>query len=208
MVYEILEEMMDFGFPQVMNTEQVKPFVSSTVVQNKQLPKTKKTMFGFFNKDTVVADVTKTGIQQNTNDIYVDVIENIVATFNSSGNIINSYINGQVLCKSYIAGNPSFKMRFCDNIVVGQDQSYGIKLDDVNFHPCVNYSDFEFNKTLNFSPPNGTSTAMTYRISKDFNYPFKIHSFIDEKSNFKIVLSLKVSFITDNRRSQLLTTMM
>ena len=49
----------------------------------------------------------------------MDVVENIVATFNSSGNVINSYINGSVLCKSYIAGNPSFKMRFCDNIVVG-----------------------------------------------------------------------------------------
>jgi hypothetical protein len=144
----------------------------------------------------VVADVTKAGIQKITNDIYVDVIENLIATFNSSGNIINSSINGKVVCKSYIAGNPSFKMRFCDNIVVGQDQSYGIKLDDVSFNPCVNYSDFEFNKTLTFAPPNGTITAMTYRISKDFNYPFKCHSFIDEKSNFKIVLALKVNIIS------------
>lgn len=122
------------------------------------------------------------------------MIENLIATFNSAGNIINSSINGKVVCKSYIGGNPSFKMRFCDNIVVGEDQSYGIKLDDVSFNPCVNYSDFEFNKTLTFSPPNGTITAMTYRISKDFNYPFKCHSFIDEKSNFKIVLALKVIY--------------
>lgn len=94
MVYEILEEMVDFGYPQLMNTESIKPFVSSQVVQNKVLPKTKKPWFVLWDKDTVVADVTKTGIQKNTNDIYVDLIENIVATFNSSGNIINSYING------------------------------------------------------------------------------------------------------------------
>jgi AP-4 complex subunit mu-1 len=62
MVYEILEEMMDFGFPQIMNTEKVKPFVESAVIQVGKIPKVKKPFFNIFGKDTVVADVTKTGV--------------------------------------------------------------------------------------------------------------------------------------------------
>lgn len=165
--------------------------------------KKKKSGFGFKTKDTVASDITKTGIQKNTNDIYVDVIEYINATFNSSGNIINSSINGVIVAKSYISGNPSFKMRFCDNIVVGSDQNFGIKIDDVSFNSCVNYSDFEFNKTLVMKPPNGTIEAMHYRITKDFNYPFKIHSFLTEKSNTKLEFTVKVIKISKKIKQNL-----
>jgi hypothetical protein len=114
------------------------------------------------------------------------------ATFNCSGNIINSSINGVIIAKSYIAGQPSFKMRFCDQINVGGEQDYGIKVDDVSFHSCVNYQDFDFNKTLVMTPPNGTIEIMQYRITRDFNYPFKIYAFLTEKSNFKLEFTIKV----------------
>ena len=146
------------------------------------------------SSDTIGSDVTKMTTKNVTNELFVDVVETMKVTFNSSGNVINSEIDGKIQMKSYMAGNPIFKMSLCDNIVLNSNQDYGIKLDDVNYDPCVNYENFEFNKTLSIKPPNGTFVAMNYRITKDFNYPFRVHSFLNEKSAFKVELVIKVTY--------------
>ena len=84
-------------------------------------------------------------------------------------------------------------MSFCDRIVVDKNADYGIKISDVSFNKCVDFTQFELSKILRFKPPLGTTEVMRYRISKDFNYPYKIHSYLTEKSNFKFELTIKVS---------------
>ncbi len=35
--------------------------------------------------------------------------------------------------------------------------------DDCNFHECVNTSEFDMNRTLKVTPPDGEFTVMNYR---------------------------------------------
>lgn len=130
-----------------------------------------------------------------TGDLYVDVVEKVTAIFGASGNIVNSYIDGTVVCKSYVEGSPIFKLLFCETLSVGDNQNYGIKMDNVNFNSCVDYSQFEINKSLTFTPPAGTCDLMYYKVSKDFNYPFKVTTFLSEVSNYKISLDVKVNSV-------------
>lgn len=194
LVYEVLDEMVDFGFVQFSKVEEVKQHIVSHVVET-AAPRRKKIggILNWMTKDTVGSDVTKSSSLKLTNELFVDVVEKMNVTFNSSGNVINSEIDGQIQMKSYMAGDPVFTMCLCESVVVNAEQDYGIKLDDVNYDACVNHDNFEFNKTLTVKPPNGTFVAMNYRITKDFNYPFRVHSFLHEKSAFRVELVIKIS---------------
>ena len=173
-------------------------FVKSQAVEVVK-PKSKK-LAPWSNKNTKDSSSTNLAVTRTTNELFIDILEHISATFNASGNIINSSINGTIISKSYIMGTPAFKMKFCDKVNIDEDSTYGIKIDNASFNSCVNFSDFELNKTLIMKPPRGTCEIMQYRITKDFNYPFKFHSFINEKSNFKLEFTVKVRFwiLTEN----------
>lgn len=47
-------------------------------------------------------------------------------------------------------------------------------------------------KTLAINPPDGEFLVMNYRINGDYQTPFRIYPFIDELSQYKLQLTLKV----------------
>ena len=48
------------------------------------------------------------------------------------------------------------------------------------------------NKTLKISPPEGEFIVMNYRITSDFNAPFKIFTFFETENPYKLVFNVKV----------------
>jgi AP-4 complex subunit mu-1 len=198
LIYEIIDEMIDFGFPQLASTEQIKPFVYTEpiVIANSN------TSFNasIFNKNSKSSDAIKKPISQATdgkkqkNEIFVDIFEKITILFNSTGNIINSSVDGCIKMKSYLKGNPELKLVLSDDICIGRPASYtsaGNYIEDYNFHQNVNRAEFESAKTIYVSPPEGEFTAMNYRINTEFSPPFRIYSYI-EQSDYKLELKLKV----------------
>lgn len=100
--------------------------------------------------------------------------------FNASGYVINSSIDGCIQMKSYLHGNPSLKLILNDDVVVAGSTTPGkVVLDDFNFHESVNYSEFELNKALKITPPEGEFIVMNYRVTTDFNAPFRVHAYFE-----------------------------
>jgi len=192
LIYEILDEALDYGFPQILESQKVSEFVQSKPTEIIDKSKLSRNVLGVIPRSTMTSDATKVGIDKMDNQIFVDVIEKVTAIFGSSDNIVSSFVDGTVVCKSYVPGNPIFKLLFCENLSIGEFQNYGIKLSSANFSQCVDYSQFENNKSLTFTPPAGTSDIMYYKITKDFNYPFKVHVFLSEISTYKVQLEIKV----------------
>jgi len=128
-----------------------------------------------------------------TNNIYVDVIENISVTFNTSGFVVNSALDGSIKMKSYLGGNPSLKLSLNSDVNTGDyNSNYGINLEDVAFDICVDSRDFDSQKLLSITPNLGEFIAMNYRITKEFMYPFRIYPFLTEINNYKIELLIKI----------------
>lgn len=65
-------------------------------------------------------------------------------------------------------------------------------IDDCNFHECVNTNEFETNKILRISPPDGELTIMNYRVTGDFQLPFRIFPYVDETQPYCHELSIKI----------------
>ena len=213
LVYEILDEMFDFGYPQISSTKEVKQFVFTepvSVVENNLINKIKNiTVSGnTMNPNAILKPMSQADDKKGKNEIYVDIYEKLTVVLNSSGGIINTAIDGRIQMKSYLKGNPELTLVLCDEINVNNGYSSAIVLDDYNFHQCVDSSGFNNAKTLQISPPDGEFVVMNYRITSDFLRPFSIFTYIDEK-DYKLEVKIKIRsvFSQQNYASNLVVKM-
>jgi len=204
LIYEIIDEALDFGYPQLTATDQIKKYIvnepipvdsakqlmSKTSAINLPLP------FGILKQNTQTSKVTTIPIDNKNkkNEIFVDVYERISITFNSTGYVINSSIEGCIQMKSYLLNNPEIKLALNDNLVLGRNSGIisNAVLDDYNFHECVNASEFEVNKIVRIRPPEGEFVAMNYRVTSEFDPPFRFFTYIEEPSNYKLEVTLRI----------------
>ena len=181
LIYEVLDEMMDFGYPQLTSTDQVKDYIVSPpeVCTNVSLPRR-----NLFNPNTIKVTATMNPITnaKERNEIFVDVVEKINVLFNSSNIIINSSIDGSIRMKSFLTGSPVLK------VTLNSDSYF----DDYNFDEHVDDTDFNFNRKLTINPPAGEFVVMNYRMSRDFTLPFKVFPFLNQENPYKIELLIKV----------------
>jgi AP-4 complex subunit mu-1 len=203
LIYELLDEMMDFGYPQITSTEALKVYVhneASIVTITGAANPSSSTSSIFMNMKNLNLNGSKTkpsgasnipitlsslasknsGLnfanKNHKNEIYVDIIEKLTVLFNTNGYVINSSIDGCIQMKSFLAGNPELRLALNEDLVIGRNGDYGsVILDDCNFHECVHLDEFEHHKTIHFYPPEGEFSVLNYRISTgDFRNPFKI----------------------------------
>lgn len=204
LIYEIIDEMTDFGYPQLSSTEQVKQFVfTEPVVTLKNINKLKE----MFNTSTKSNENTKKPINivndaKSKNEIYVDIIEKITCLFNKNGTILNSCIDGAIKMKSYLKNNPELKVVLTDDVVFGKSNysSGRMEIVDTNFYKGVRNRDLESQRTLYIIPPEGEFILMNYHIDKEFAPPFKIYTVMEE-SNYKLEVRIKLqaNFSSQNK---------
>lgn len=95
--------------------------------------------------------------------------------------------------KSYLTGSPSLKLMLNEDLTMSDSNTPGsIILDDCNFHESVNHGEFLMNKALKITPPEGEFVVMNYRITTDFNAPFKVFAFFETENPYKLILTIKV----------------
>jgi AP-4 complex subunit mu-1 len=205
LMYELLDEMVDYGHAQTTNTEHLKSCIhneAAIVEAAKPLGLT----LPQWNRKTVPSSAVHrpVGPTQNDssknkkNEIFVDILERITVLMSASGVVINSAIDGSIQMKSYLMGNPELRLALNEDMQIkgqslGGYSGYGaVILDDCNFHECVNLEEFSSMRTLSFYPPDGEFAVMNYRITGDFRAPFSIFPFVDQPGPSRIEVSIKV----------------
>jgi AP-4 complex subunit mu-1 len=177
LIYELLDEMMDYGYPQNTSTETLKNFVHNEAVIVKQQTvalnimqsigtgKTKPSMAS----NMPVAMGSRSSKQKN--EIYVDIVEKLTVLFNANGVVVNSSIDGAIQMKSFLSGNPELRLALNEDLVIGKGSAYGsVVMDDCNFHECVRLDEFESSRTLHFLPPGALCcTTHTYLLTPAYS---------------------------------------
>merc|ERR1719223_84447 len=209
LIYELLGEIIDFGYLQNTSTENLKAFVFNepTVMQSQK--QSSRVSLSMNAKTTPSTAVDKPINLQNRkgrkNEIFVDIFERVSLTFNSNGCVLSAAIDGTIQMKSYLAGNPELKIALNEELVVGKGSggvSYGqvIEVDDCNFHECARLDGWGNERVLSFQPPDGEFVLMNYRITSDFRAPFRVFPFFELLSPYKVELIIKVrADIPDNK---------
>ncbi|GKV33583.1 hypothetical protein SLEP1_g42072 [Rubroshorea leprosula] len=211
LVYELLDEVIDFGYVQTTSTEVLKSYVFNEpiVVDAARLqPLGPAAIFMQGTKRMPGTAVTKSVVAnepggRKREEIFVDIIEKISVTFSSSGYILTSEIDGTIQMKSYLTGNPEIRLALNDDLSIGRgggsvydyrssSGSGAVILDDCNFHESVRLDSFDMDRTLSLVPPDGEFPVMNYRMTQEFKPPFRINTLIEEAGALKAEVILKV----------------
>ncbi|BFZ20581.1 hypothetical protein BsWGS_23622 [Bradybaena similaris] len=160
-VYELLDEMLDNGFPLAVESnvlkELIKPpnflrTIADTVTG-------KSTSVGATLPTGQLSNIPwrRTGVKYTNNEAYFDVIEEIDAIIDKSGSTVIAEIQGYIDCLIKLSGMPDLTLSFVNPRL----------LDDVSFHPCVRFKRWESEKILSFVPPDGHFRMMSYHIGSN-----------------------------------------
>mmetsp|Transcript_15935 Transcript_15935/g.18788 ORF Transcript_15935/g.18788 Transcript_15935/m.18788 type:complete len:425 (+) Transcript_15935:77-1351(+) len=188
-IYELLDETNDYGYPQSMDSKILREYITQES-----------------NRHEVVARppvaVTNTvswrgeGIKHRKNEIFLDVVEKLNLLVSSNGTVLNSEIVGAVKMKSFLSGMPELKLGLNDKLMfeaTGRPSSKGkaVELEDIKFHQCVRLARFENDRTISFIPPDGEFDLMNYRLSTHVKPLIWVEAVVEPHSNSRIEYMIK-----------------
>ncbi|KAH6770606.1 Clathrin adaptor complexes medium subunit family protein [Perilla frutescens var. hirtella] len=161
-VYELLDEIMDFGYPQYTEAKILSEFIKTDAYRMEVAQRPPMAV-------TNAVSWRSEGILYRTNEVFLDVVERVNLLVNSNGQIIRSEVNGALKMQTRLSGMPECKLGLNDRVLMeAQNQSTRVKaidLEDIKFHQCVRLARFENDRTISFIPPDGIFDLMTYRLS-------------------------------------------
>ncbi|PHT50949.1 AP-4 complex subunit mu [Capsicum baccatum] len=229
LVYELLDEVVDFGYVQTTSTEILKSYIFNEPIMidaGRLPPLGPAAMFMQGTKRMPGTAITKSVVAnepggRKREEIFVDIIEKISITFSSSGYILTSEIDGTIQMKSYLTGNPEIRLALNEDLSIGRAggrsvYDYGgsagsgaVILDDCNFHESVHLDSFDVDRTLTLVPPDGEFPVMNYRITQEFKPPFRINTLIEEAGSLKaeVILKIRAEFPSDITANTILVQM-
>jgi len=162
-VYELLDEMMDFGYPQFTEANILQEFIK-TEAQKMDVVERKAPM-----AVTNAVSWRSEGIKYKKNEVFLDVVESVNLLVNANGSVVRSEIMGALKMRTYLTGMPECKLGLNDRVLLESQGKSGkgksVDLEDMKFHQCVRLARFENDRTISFVPPDGAFDLMTYRIS-------------------------------------------
>ncbi|CAO3614110.1 unnamed protein product [Cunninghamella blakesleeana] len=156
-VYQLLEEMMDYGYPLTTEPNALKEIIMPPTMINKVIT-TVGAAAGVapkFPQNVSNIPWRKAGVKYTQNEIYFDIVEEIDATVAANGTIVSCEAHGTVVANSKLSGMPDLTLSFTNPRLI----------DDESFHPCVRYRKWESEKVLSFVPPDGHFKLMSYRVA-------------------------------------------
>lgn len=166
-IYELLDETMDHGLPQSLDSTILRSFITQDANRMSDDSKSKPPV-ALTNAVSWRAE----GIKHKKNEIFLDVVEKLNLLVAANGTVLHSEINGAIKMKSFLSGMPELKLGLNDKLMFEatgrQNQTRtgkAVELEDIKFHQCVRLARFENDRTISFIPPDGEFDLMTYRLN-------------------------------------------
>ena len=119
-------------------------------------------------------------VKYKKNEAFVDVVENVNLLMSAkgtlflgshylnlivlaTGTVLRADVDGQILMRAYLSGTPECKFGLNDKLVLDKAEraaDNAVRLDDCQFHQCVELGAFSSDRTISFIPPDGEFELM------------------------------------------------
>lgn len=188
-VYELLDETMDFGYPQTCESRILREVVTQESNRLEVAPRPPVAL-------TNAVSWRTEGIKHRKNEIFLDVVEKLNLLVASNGTVLHSEIIGCVQMKSFLSGMPELKLGLNDKLMfeaTGRSTTRikSVELEDIKFHQCVRLARFENDRTISFIPPDGEFELMTYRLNTHVKPLIWVEAVVEPHSHSRIEYMIK-----------------
>lgn len=208
LLYELLDELVDFGYPQNTDADAVKQLLAGTSNSNQGsslfprslMPKSNSAARSQPTSSTNQATQQATGavswrregIKYRRNEVFVDIFENFNLLTDLRGNIISSTVDGKIQVNSHLSGMPQCRIGLNDQSgreidpeyddvddKMGPKSRHTVKITDFQLHQCVDLARFNRNRTILFVPPDGEFELMRYQVTDNLKPPIDLQVDVD-----------------------------
>ncbi|CAF0981154.1 unnamed protein product [Brachionus calyciflorus] len=108
-IYELLDEFMDFGYPQTTDSKILQEYITQ---EGHQINETKLPP-----AVTNAVSWRAENIKYRKNEVFLDVIESVNILVSASGNVLRSEIVGAIKMRVYLSGMPELRLGLNDKIL-------------------------------------------------------------------------------------------
>ncbi|KAK2703403.1 AP-1 complex subunit mu-1-like [Artemia franciscana] len=187
LIYELLDELIDFGYPQTTESKILQEFITQEGHKLDIAPRPPMAV-------TNAVSWRSEGIKYRKNEVFLDVIESVYLLANANGNVLRSEIVGSIKMRVYLSGMPELRLGLNDKVLfesTGRGKSKSVELEDVKFHQCVRLSRFDNDRTISFIPPDGEFELMSYRLNTHVKPLIWIESVIERHAHSRVEIMVK-----------------
>jgi AP-1 complex subunit mu len=183
LIYELLDETIDFGYPQFTESGVLKQFITQ------EGSRLKRETMRIPQAVTNVVSWRAEGIHYKKNELFLDVVEKVNLLVASSGRVLSSEIVGSIRLRCQLSGMPEIKLGLNDKVLMeatGRRSRRSVELEDVKFHQCVRLHQFESDRTISFIPPDGAFELMSYRLDTSVKPLIWVEAVVEQRGRSRL----------------------
>lgn len=209
LIYELLDEMVDFGYIQTTSTDILKNFIQTEAVSSKPFSLFDLSNVGLFGAETQQSKVAPSvaasrpimssrGEQGGKNEIFVDVIERLSVVIGSNGVIMKADIQGEIRIKCFLPTCSEMRIGLNEELSIGKSQLKGyssaVRVDECRFHQAVKLDEFDTFRILKVCPSQGEQIVMQYQLCDELPCapPFQLFPSVEKDYVNRVLIFLKL----------------
>ncbi|KAM8898062.1 AP-4 complex subunit mu-1 isoform 3-T3 [Spinachia spinachia] len=208
LIYELLDEVVDYGYIQTTSSDVLKNFIQTEAVCSKPFSLFDLTNVGLFGAETQQSKVAPSSAatrpvqssreQGGKSEIFVDVIERMSVVIGSDGVVMKTDVEGEIRVKCFMPSCSEMRIGLNEEFSIGKSQlrGYGasVRVDECSFHEAVRLDEFNSSRILRLCPSQGEQTVMQYQLSDELPSapPFRLHPTIERDSGGRLLMYLKL----------------
>ncbi|KAJ7286502.1 Mu homology domain-containing protein, partial [Mycena rebaudengoi] len=195
LIYELIDEINDFGYPQNSEIDTLKTYITTESIVSSAIAAEESSK--------ITAQATGATSWRRA-DAFVDVVETVNLSMSAKGTVLRADVDGHIQMRAYLSGTPECKFGLNDKLVIDKSErgiSDAVELDDCRFHQCVRLNDFDATRTISFIPPDGEFELMRYRSTSNVKLPLRIIPTVTEIGTTQVSYAVTIKANFNNKLS-------
>ncbi|XP_047660396.1 AP-4 complex subunit mu-1 [Tachysurus fulvidraco] len=209
LIYELLDEMVDYGYIQTTSMDILKNFIQTEPVVSKPFSLFDLSNVALFGAETQQSKVapstaaarpimTSHSGEGGKNEIFVDVVERLSVVIGSNGVVMKADVEGEIRVKCFLPSCSEMRIGLNEEISIGKSQlrGYGaaVRVDECSFHQTVKLDEFDTYRILKICPSQGEQTLMQYQLCDELPCPppFRLFPTVEKDYGSRLLIFLKL----------------
>ncbi|EIW84724.1 clathrin adaptor mu subunit [Coniophora puteana RWD-64-598 SS2] len=198
LIYELIDEICDFGYPQNSEADTLKTYITTESIISSAFQAEESSKIT--SQATGNTSWRRGDVKYKKNEAFVDVVETVNLSMSAKGTVLRADVDGHIQMRAYLTGTPECKFGLNDKLVIDRAErgsiADAVELDDCRFHQCVRLTEFDSDRTISFVPPDGEFELMRYRSTSNVKLPLRIMTTVNEVGTSQVtyIVAVKANF--------------
>uniref|UniRef100_A0A672KGI6 AP-4 complex subunit mu-1-like n=1 Tax=Sinocyclocheilus grahami TaxID=75366 RepID=A0A672KGI6_SINGR len=203
LIYELLDEMVDFGYIQTTSTDILKNFIQTEAVSSKPFSLFDLSNVGLFGAETQQSKVAPSVAASRP------IMSSRGEQYNSKnhGVLMKADIQGEIRIKCFLPTCSEMRIGLNEELSIGKSQLKGyssaVRVDECRFHQAVKLDEFDTFRILKVCPSQGEQTVMQYQLCDELPCapPFQLFPSVEKDYVNRVLIFLKLRCDLPPKRS-------